>query len=180
MIFVFRRASVMVSSTNSWKASTTDISQYHNFDRSRRSSYDIKRRRHDENGHSTIDSTSIRRGLLIITIIVIIIDHFYLESCDRSLGSDHSWINCPVNSTISFLENFIVDLFRRDQVTPTDTLIYLIVKINVLITEPTQMEIVLRKRIAVTINKAGKWWPGKVFRDFLNDVNHLFHLSRKR
>ena len=60
-----------------------------------------------------------------------------------------------------------------DQVTSTDTLIYLIVKVNVLITEPAQMELVLRKRIAVAIGKTERWWPGKIFREILNDVSIL-------
>lgn len=35
------------------------------------------------------------------------------------------------------------------------------------------MELVLRKRIAVTISKTERWWPGKVFREILNDVSIL-------
>jgi hypothetical protein len=65
-------------------------------------------------------------------------------------------------------------VYFRNQVTPQDTVIYLIVKINVLITEPTQMEVILRKRIAVNISKTEGWWPGKIFRNLLGYVRIIF------
>lgn len=73
---------------------------------------------------------------------------------------------------ILLIEN-IQSISSSNQITPTDTVIYLIVKVNVLITEPAQMELILRKRIAVTISKTERWWPGKVFREILNDVNTI-------
>ena len=67
----------------------------------------------------------------------------------------------------------------RDQVTPQDTLIYLIVKITVLLTEPIQMEILLRKRIAVTISKTEGWWPGKTLKNLLGYVRKIYNLMIK-
>ncbi|CAF1265522.1 unnamed protein product [Adineta ricciae] len=54
-----------------------------------------------------------------------------------------------------------------DQVTANGTLIYLIVKVIVIISEPAHMEIVLRKRIAVTMNKNDGWWSKKLVKSFL-------------
>ncbi|CAF1176520.1 unnamed protein product [Adineta ricciae] len=54
-----------------------------------------------------------------------------------------------------------------NQVTANGTLIYLIVKVIVVISEPVHMEIVLRKRIAVTINTNDGWRPKKLVKSFL-------------
>ncbi len=46
----------------------------------------------------------------------------------------------------------------------------MIVKIIVMISEPVQMELVLRKRIAVTISKTEGWSPGKTLKNLLGYV----------
>ena len=66
-------------------------------------------------------------------------------------------------------------------------MIYLIVKIVVIISRPVRMELVLRKRIAVTMGKTEGWWSGKALRNLLADVRlflrfvsqPLFPSSRK-
>jgi hypothetical protein len=68
----------------------------------------------------------------------------------------------------------------RNQITPQDTFIYLIVKITVLLSEPVQMEVILRKRIAVTINKTEGWWTGKTFKNLLGYVRRLFYDNKIR
>ncbi|UJR08835.1 hypothetical protein I4U23_013089 [Adineta vaga] len=60
-----------------------------------------------------------------------------------------------------------------NQVTPSGTLIYLIVKVIVIINEPIHMEIILRKRIAVTINKSDEWWSGKLVKSFLGYETYI-------
>lgn len=59
----------------------------------------------------------------------------------------------------------------RNQVTPNDTLIYLIVKVTVLISKPVEMEVVLRKRIAITISKSDGWLPEKKLKNLLGYVD---------
>ncbi|CAF1179764.1 unnamed protein product [Rotaria sp. Silwood1] len=59
-----------------------------------------------------------------------------------------------------------------NQVTPNDTIIYLIVRIIVIISQPIHMELVLRKRIAITINKTEGWWPEKTLKNFLGHKTH--------
>ncbi|CAF1316845.1 unnamed protein product [Rotaria sordida] len=59
-----------------------------------------------------------------------------------------------------------------NQVTPNDTLIYLIVKIIVMISQPVHMELILRKRIAITISKTEGWWPEKTLKNFLGYKTH--------
>lgn len=43
-----------------------------------------------------------------------------------------------------------------------------------MLSEPAQMELVLRKRIAVTMNKTEGWWPGKTFKNLLGYVRKNF------
>jgi hypothetical protein len=71
-----------------------------------------------------------------------------------------------------FLLKYFLNI--RNQVTPQDTLIYLIVKITVIISEPVSMEVVLRKRIAVTISKTEGWWAGKTLKNLLGYVRIIF------
>ncbi|CAF4231839.1 unnamed protein product [Rotaria sp. Silwood2] len=59
-----------------------------------------------------------------------------------------------------------------NQVTPNDTLIYLIVKIIIMISQPVHMELVLRKRIAITISKTEGWWPEKALKNILGYKPH--------
>ncbi|CAF0841658.1 unnamed protein product [Adineta steineri] len=54
-----------------------------------------------------------------------------------------------------------------NQVTPDGTIVYLIVKIIVMISEPVPMKVVLRKRIAVIISKQEGWLPTKMFKNIL-------------
>jgi hypothetical protein len=70
-------------------------------------------------------------------------------------------------------------LHIRNQVTPPDTLIYLIVKIVVILSEPVEMEVILRKRIAVSIAKTEGWWTGKTFRNLLGYVRILRSIRLK-
>jgi hypothetical protein len=79
-----------------------------------------------------------------------------------------------------FLEIRVFLVYFRNQVTPQDTIIYLIVKITVLITEPAQMDVVLRKRIAVTINKSEGWWPEKTFKNLLGYVRMIMLIFTKK
>jgi len=75
-------------------------------------------------------------------------------------------------SCFVFLLKYFLNI--RNQVTPQDTLIYLIVKITVIISEPVSMEVVLRKRIAVTISKTEGWWTGKTLKNLLGYVRIIF------
>jgi hypothetical protein len=42
------------------------------------------------------------------------------------------------------------------------------------------MEVILRKRIAVTINKTEGWWTGKTFKNLLGYVRRLFYDNKIR
>ncbi|CAM4783139.1 unnamed protein product [Rotaria magnacalcarata] len=61
----------------------------------------------------------------------------------------------------------IHELATMNQVTAHDTLIYLIVKITVIVSQPAHMELVLRKRIAINIQKPEYWWPEKTLKTLL-------------
>lgn len=67
----------------------------------------------------------------------------------------------------------------RNRVTPSNSIIYMIVKIIVLISQPVRMELVLRKRIATTIGKTEGWWSGKAMKYLLGYVR-IFSMSIKR
>ena len=54
--------------------------------------------------------------------------------------------------------------------TPHNTIIYMIVKITVVISQPVRMELILRKRIATTIGKTEGWWSGKAMKYLLGYV----------
>lgn len=56
---------------------------------------------------------------------------------------------------------------EMNRVTPGNTIIYMVVKIIVLISQPVRMELVLRKRIATTIGKTEGWWSGKAMKYLL-------------
>ncbi|CAF4119788.1 unnamed protein product, partial [Rotaria sp. Silwood2] len=56
---------------------------------------------------------------------------------------------------------------EMNRVTSSNTIIYMIVKIIVLISQPVRMELVLRKRIATTIGKTEGWWSGKAMKYLL-------------
>ncbi len=58
--------------------------------------------------------------------------------------------------------------------TPSNTIIYMIVKIVVLISQPVRMELILRKRIATTIGKTEGWWSGKAMKYLLGYVRSTF------
>ena len=64
----------------------------------------------------------------------------------------------------------------RNQVTPADSLVYLIVKIVVLIAQPVRLELVLRKRLAVTMGKSESWWSGKALKNYLGYVSICSYL----
>ena len=49
----------------------------------------------------------------------------------------------------------------------------MIVKIIVLISQPVRMELILRKRIATTINKTEGWWSGKAMKYLLGYVRFI-------
>ncbi|CAF1478921.1 unnamed protein product, partial [Adineta steineri] len=61
----------------------------------------------------------------------------------------------------------IHEAHEMNRVTPNNTIIYMIVKIIVLISQPVRMELVLRKRIATTIGKTEGWWSGKAMKYLL-------------
>ncbi|CAF1281060.1 unnamed protein product [Rotaria sordida] len=56
---------------------------------------------------------------------------------------------------------------EMNRVTPNNTIVYMIVKIIVLISQPVRMELILRKRIATTIGKTEGWWSGKAMKYLL-------------
>ncbi|CAF1236539.1 unnamed protein product [Adineta ricciae] len=56
---------------------------------------------------------------------------------------------------------------EMNRVTPHNTIIYMIVKITVVISQPVRMELILRKRIATTIGKTEGWWSGKAMKYLL-------------
>ncbi|CAF3355314.1 unnamed protein product [Rotaria socialis] len=56
---------------------------------------------------------------------------------------------------------------EMNRVTPSNTIIYMVVKIIVLISQPVRMELILRKRIATTIGKTEGWWSGKAMKYLL-------------
>lgn len=61
--------------------------------------------------------------------------------------------------------------------TPYNTIIYMIVKITVVISQPVRMELILRKRIATTIGKTEGWWSGKAMKYLLGYVRkRIFYL----
>ncbi|CAF3499069.1 unnamed protein product [Rotaria socialis] len=66
----------------------------------------------------------------------------------------------------------IHELATMNQVTAHDTLIYLIVKITVIVSQPAHMELVLRKRIAINIHKPEEWWPEKALKTLLGTKVH--------
>jgi hypothetical protein len=43
-----------------------------------------------------------------------------------------------------------------------------------MISQPAPMELVLRKRIAVTMSKSEGWWGGKTIKNFLGYVRIIF------
>jgi hypothetical protein len=55
----------------------------------------------------------------------------------------------------------------------------MIVKITVIISQPVRMELVLRKRIAVTIGKTDNSWSGKKIKNFLGYVRIISSISIK-
>ncbi|UJR37400.1 hypothetical protein I4U23_030105 [Adineta vaga] len=59
---------------------------------------------------------------------------------------------------------------EMNRVTPNNTIIYMIVKIIVLISQPVRMELILRKRIATTIGKTEGWWSGKAMKYLLGYI----------
>jgi len=61
----------------------------------------------------------------------------------------------------------IHEALEMNRVTPNNTIVYMIVKIIVLISQPVRMELILRKRIATTIGKTEGWWSGKAMKYFL-------------
>lgn len=83
-------------------------------------------------------------------------------------------VSCKLLSVVFFFfGEYFFFLYIRNQITPQNTIIYLIVKLTVIISEPVQMEVILRKRIAVTMNKTEGWWPGKTLKNFINFVRNL-------
>ena len=80
------------------------------------------------------------------------------------------------NSTFVLSENRVSSRFRN-QSTPNDTVVYLIVKVTVTISQPVPMELVFRKRIAVTFGRADRWLSSRTLRHYLGNVNSRLRCS---